>query len=75
MLKLKYVIKTNESNSQQERFDFTSSNCNFMTPVYKIHDVVKIGTQNLTWDAISSYMYVRVKLDILYFQNEISLII
>ena len=44
MLKLKYVIKTNKSNSQQERFDFTCSNCNFMIPVYEIHDVVKLGT-------------------------------
>ena len=34
-----------------------------MTPVYENYDVIKLGTQNLTWDDISLYMYVSVKLD------------
>ena len=38
-----------------------------MTPVYEIHDAVKLGIQDLTSDDISSYMYVSVKLDIEYF--------
>ena len=40
-----------------------------MTPVYEIHDAVKLGRKNLTSNDISSYMYVSVKLDIEYFKN------